>query len=103
MFDAVLCLAANIAGKCVSLQRVFVSWLIFFCKEGEKKQRVGPDLLLDMKTFSFLGLKNWGGKEMKAAGKNKRRCDCVYVCVLVFESGLLANSFVTHLGPLVFL
>lgn len=65
---------------CVTAAFVCFLALLFFVRRGEKKQCVRPDLLLDMKTFSFLGLKSWGGKEIKAAGKNKRICDCVCAC-----------------------
>lgn len=67
MFDAVLCLAANAAGKCVS--QLFVSWLSYFFffllgrKEKKKRSALGQFLLLDMKTFSFFGLKTSGGEK----------------------------------------
>lgn len=48
--------------------------------QGGKKKKDGVLGRIDMKTFSFLGLKSRGGKEIKAAGKNKRICDCVCAC-----------------------
>lgn len=65
---------------------------------------LGPDLLLDMKTFFFFRSKELGRERNKSGRKEQRICDCVCACMrLSFEAGLLANSFVTHLGPLVFL
>lgn len=68
-----------------------VCFLAFFVRK-EKKQCFGPDLLLDMKTFSFLGLKSRGGNEIKAAGKKKRICDCVCACAC-FGVGSAGQQF----------
>lgn len=60
---------------CVTAAFVCFLALLFFARRGgkkEKKQRVRPDWLLDMKTFSFLGLKSWGGKGIKAGRREQK-------------------------------